>query len=348
MNNLFKLLILLLMVCSCSGVSDDARFHSISKKNVEKNPDYFILDPIVGHVHKSNVTKSCVWPEHKDGKFTLKTNNYGFRKDSDIIPDKQGKIRILVTGDSHIDGLINNSESCCTILENLLNESIHDKCYEAINSGAGYYCPRNYVGIIKKYLYLAPDIYIVIIYGGNDFIETCRLVGCKRSINPYYYLKVKEVAWINPGVTQGLNQIYYFKNFPESQEIAFKSVTDDIKLIKEICESNRIMLIVLLLPDKMGIEWSTDELLLNRSKELLKLTNDDLQINMKLLNRMSAWLNNNKINYLNLYDNMKDKNSQLFWNIDYHLNDNGHKVIAETLFATYKDKFFRISKSKIK
>ena len=65
---------------------------------------------------------------------------------------------------------------------NLLNQSLHDTHYQVINNGVGFYCPLNYLGVIKKYLYLAPDIYIVIVYGGNDFIKTCTLIGCKNPI----------------------------------------------------------------------------------------------------------------------------------------------------------------------
>ncbi len=340
-----KFLLILIILCSCC--SEDDIFHSISKEIVKNESDYYVYDPIVGHIHKSNARRNYVWAEHKGGNIVLKTNNLGFRRDADTFPEKQGKIRILVTGDSHIDGVIDNSESCCTILENMLNQSFHDKRYEVINSGTGYYFPLNYLGIIKKYLYLAPDIYIVIVYGGNDFIETCGLIGCKKSNNSDYYAKLKNVKSFNPGgLAQGLNQIYYFKYYPESLEIAFKSVTDNIHSIKEICESNHIILIVLLLPSKMELEWSTDGLRLDRCKDLLKLSDADLQINSKLMNMMSTWLNNNKINYLNLSDYMKGNEHKLFWNEDYHLNDYGHKVIAETLFATYKDKFFQAGAGK--
>ena len=56
---------------------------------------------------------------------------------------------------------------------------------------------------------------------------------------------------------------------------------------------------------------------------------------------MSAWLNNHEIDYLNLYDFLKDNDQKLFWNKDYHLNDYGHKIIAETLFAVCHDKFIQ-------
>ena len=341
MHGRLILTLLSLLIFGCSDGID--RFHSISQKAIKNESHYYILDPIVGHIHKSNTSFFFPWPEHKDGKITSRTNNYGFRRDEEIFSNKQNKTRILLTGDSHIDGVINNSESCCTILENILDKLFDSKSFEVINSGVGHYFTKNYLGILKKYLYLSPDVFIVIIYGGNDFIEACRLEGCKRSYNPNYYIKLQKIKSLNPGgLWQGLNQIYYFKFFPESQEIAFKSMTDDLNEIKEICKSNNIALIVLLLPSKFDVEWSSDETRLNNCKDLLQLTDDDLQINLKLLDKLANWLNTNKFTYLELKDYMKNKEHKLFWNEDYHLNDNGHKIIAEALFTNYKGLFLRI------
>jgi hypothetical protein len=174
-------------------------------------------------------------------------------------------------------------------------------------------------------------------------------MGCKQSDYPNYYARLNEVESFNPGgVGQGLNQIYYFKYYPESIEIAFKAAMGDIHLIKEICDAHHIMLIVLLLPSKLEVEWSADELHLNNSRDLLQISSKDLQINLKLLNRTAAWLRNEKNNYLNLYDSMKGKDHNLFWNKDYHFNDYGHKIIADTLFATYRDIFPRVPHSETK
>jgi hypothetical protein len=341
----FIIILIIFCICCCA----DDTFHSTSKKVVKNEPDFYVYDPIAGHAHKINAKRHYFWPEHKDGNIILKTNNFGFRRDTDTFSNKKGKIRILLTGDSNVSGVINNSESCCAILENLLNQSYIDKSYEVINSAVGYYCPQNYLGIIKKYLYLSPDIYIVIVYGGNDFIETCALSGCQKSQDPDYYAKLKKVsAFIPGGIGQGINQIYYFKCYPESIEISLKEVKNNIHSIKDICESNHIELIVLLLPSKIDIEWFTDEVNVNKVKNLLKLTDADLQINIELLNKMSFWLNNNKINHLNLYDCLKGKDHKLFWNKDYHLNDYGHKIVAETLFATYRDLFSRVGRNRIK
>ena len=123
-------------------------------------------------------------------------------------------------------------------------------------------------------------------------------------------------------------------------EMSLKSATDDLYAIKQICELHHITLIVLLLPSKIETEWLNDELRLNRAKKILELTDADLQINRQLLDKLASWLNNHQIDYLNLFDYLKGKDHKLFWN-QYHLNDYGHKIIAETLFAAYQDKIFQ-------
>ena len=88
-----KFVIILIILCSCCGA--DNRFYAISKDIVNNERDYYIFDPLAGHIHKSNARREYEWPEHKDSKVTLKTNNLGFRSDVDTNIDKQGRIRIL-------------------------------------------------------------------------------------------------------------------------------------------------------------------------------------------------------------------------------------------------------------
>jgi hypothetical protein len=74
------------------------------------------------------------------------------------------------------------------------------------------------------------------------------------------------------------------------------------------------------------MEWSSDGPRLNQCKELLQLTDDDLQINMKLLDKLDNWLTINQISHLKLSNVMKNQEHPVFWRQDYHLNDYGHKL----------------------
>lgn len=50
-----KFIIILIVLCSCS--SEGTRFYAISKEMVNNERDYYIFDPIAGHIHKSNCHK---------------------------------------------------------------------------------------------------------------------------------------------------------------------------------------------------------------------------------------------------------------------------------------------------
>ena len=69
------------------------------------------------------------------------------------------------------------------------------------------------------------------------------------------------------------------------------------------------------------------------------IIDNDLKINQLLARRISAWLIQNGISYLELSMHMEKKQQELFWRSDYHLNNNGHKLIADTLFELYRPSF---------
>lgn len=73
---------------------------------------YYTSDSIAGHIDKPFATPLYLWQEHPKGAIRLAVNNLGFREDSDTKRQKDLETyRILVTGDSHMDGVVYNSES---------------------------------------------------------------------------------------------------------------------------------------------------------------------------------------------------------------------------------------------
>ena len=71
----------------------------------DHDSDYFIPDEIVGFIHRPNAKREFKFEEYPKGRIVMKTNNLGFREDKDTHDTKSEKtIRVVVTGDSHIDG----------------------------------------------------------------------------------------------------------------------------------------------------------------------------------------------------------------------------------------------------
>lgn len=46
--------------------------------------DHYRADPLVGHVHLPNARREFDWQEHPRGEIVFRTNNLGFREDTDL------------------------------------------------------------------------------------------------------------------------------------------------------------------------------------------------------------------------------------------------------------------------
>ncbi|MBI5912101.1 MAG: SGNH/GDSL hydrolase family protein [Betaproteobacteria bacterium] len=219
--------------------------------------DYYIPDSTAGHIHKPHAVRSFTWKEHPRGTIRMVVNNLGFREDIDTLTAKPGQTyRILVTGDSHMDGVVYNSESFTNRLEALLELSYKSPQFKVLNGGAGYYGPHNYAGFLKKFLYLKPDMYVVVLYTGNDFLDGITTAEIRhRAQIPKrpdgYYRALEEAASYNAGaIGQALNQAYFFKTFPELETTAVDVAYEQILDIARTCSSERIAFIVVTLPTK--------------------------------------------------------------------------------------------------
>jgi hypothetical protein len=304
---------------------------------VEK--DYYIYDQVAGHLHKPNASRVFPWKEHQKKTIIMKTNNLGFREDFETSKTKaEGIKRILITGDSHIDGVVCNVESFPNQLEVLLNNGRKNHRYECINAGVGHYGPQNYSGVLKRFLYLKPDVFIVVIYSGNDFMDALyieelngRLKFPPRSGD---YIEKLQTAnkMLADSVAQALNQIYFFKTFPNLMNIAVDITANHLESIKRICEDNHIELLVVFLPTKLDAEMERDKERLMPVIDLLQLSKDQLEINHQIVETLISWLSKENIKHIDLLSPMKKCIRKLFWARDYHLNSRGHLKMARIIY----------------
>jgi len=321
-------------------IGKDMRLNSNPAKSsnfLERESDYYIPDKIVGHIHRPYAVRTFDWKEHEKGRLVFRTNNLGFREDHDT---EQGKplesIRVLVTGDSHIDGVLYNSESFPNLLETDLNSRFPPHKFEVINGGTGYYGPHNYARFLDKYLSLKPDIFVVVIYAGNDFLDAGRFLEAQSD---YLVKRPKDYYKLLHGCCQGFpgvggqvfNQIHYLKTFPHMQGKVVGFTNSQLAQIHEICLRNGIELFVVLLPTKADVEWQTDRVRLEKARVLLGWTLEDLHLNQRLSQQVAGWLKQKAIKYIDVYAKMTQTPAELFWRYDYHLNNKGHAFLAKIL-----------------
>lgn len=307
---------------------------------VHGDSDYYVPDSIAGHVHKSHAVRHLKWEEHPNGSITMAVNNLGFREDGDTVTKKDSQTyRILVTGDSHIDGVVNNSESFANRLEVLLNSGRQRPSFEVLNGGTGHYGPYNYSGFLRKFLYLKPDMFLVVLYTGNDFMDGIHTAEIGRRVRipkrPEGYARhLQDARSQNRGaVGQALNQAYFFKTYPDLQAAAVDIAYQQLLDIARTCSSRDIELLVLTLPTKCDISGSSSDAICGSASEKLGLTSEDVGVNKRMGHRLLAKLNSAGVRTLDPFDKMQESRDPLFWEADYHLNHLGHKLFAQIVFG---------------
>ena len=302
---------------------------------IESDP-YYVTDEITGHGHTPNYRSAIPWPE---GDSIIKqTNNFGFVETGNTLVEKPDSMfRILITGDSHIDGVVSTNESFPNVLETELNKFPNAKKAEVINAGVGFYSFQNYDGVIKKYSKLKPDLFIVTVYTGNDFIEGYLYEkenqSALTSLQTFWYrLKKGYFQWqTNAASTQSTNQILFFKTFPDKKEKALLIAQQQFLEIKKQCTDNGTALLIVLLPSKLESEAEFKEKVLGKSK----WSEAEININKELSSSLETWLKKQEIHCINVTSQFETIERKLFWDTDEHLNKTGHLFLARIVLDKY-------------
>jgi hypothetical protein len=300
--------------------------------------DYYAEDSLSGHFHKPLVTRDIKWPEHPLGKIIMKTNNMGFRNDESTGKTKNpGTKRIIITGDSHTDGVIYNSESVAARLKEMLMEKYPEQYFEALNAGVGYFGPQNYFGVCRKFEFLKPDIFVVIIYTGNDFLDGIRIASENGwlSVPPRsdrYYEDLWKVDNLYSGFTgQLVNQVKFFKSYPQYSDTARMIMKDNLKKINNLCAKNNTRFLVMLLPSKIDTEPQTDSTRISEVFRIMNYDKQDIIENYKMTKELAVWLTEMQIPFVDMFPSFKSSEQELFWKADYHVNHLGHEEMAKQM-----------------
>ena len=334
-----SILILLIGLTACNPFGNKKSTGGLIAHYPSSDKDYYQEDSLTGHFHKPNVTRSFEWNEHPKGKIVMKTNNLGLRNDSAVVQRKElNTYRILITGDSHVDGVIYNHESVATHLQDKLNDQDTTRKFEVLNAGNGYFGPQNYQGVYQKFIDFNPDLYIVIIYTGNDFIDAIRIEAeNKRMKVPErpddYYEPLWAIDELYIGFTgQYMNQLKFFHTFPNYTDSALHIARRSLLEIKTMCLSNKTQFLTILLPSKIDTEYYTDRIRIDTVMQIMGFDDEIIQNNRQLVKDLTGILKTTQIQYLDLYSHFKSSKDELFWKTDYHVNAEGHKYMANIIF----------------
>ena len=306
--------------------------------------EYYVIDDVAGHLHRPDTVRTMAWPEHERGEVVLKTNNLGFRRDTATDPEKApGTVRILITGDSHTDGVVYNSESVAARLEALLAAAHPESTYEVLNGGTGHFGPQNYLGILQRFIDLDIDHFIVVIFTGNDFLDAIAGAWARNEFEiperPADYMDrlAAANAVSSAAVSQGFNQIFFFRSFPELVEPAVGITATACEEASELCADRGIGFTVVLLPSMHDVEPERDESTFADVGRALGLDPDD-PLNRQMTGMLSDRLSERGIAVIDPTGRMTRVEGPVFWLLDHHLAVAGHAELAAAIFDARGDR----------
>lgn len=269
------------------------------------------------------------WPEHPAGRITIRTNNLGFRSDTPTSPAKSGP-RVIIGGDSHTFGLVDNSETMAAVLGARL--SAGGPRVEVIDAGVGGTGPDEELALLKLLLPLQPDVEVIVFYTGNDFSNALAFSDF-RSKRPMAPISDATKALMDdahrPVFAQCASQAYHFHYRPGDDEVAYAAALAVCRGMAGNCRAHALPFVLGVLPALEDVRPDDPDCAFERAA--LKLSAEDLAAGRRLGERLVHDLQADGVTVVDFGPAMRADSRPLFWRVDHHLNVDGHALVASLL-----------------
>lgn len=290
-------------------------------------------DPLALLMREPDTKQRWKLPEYPGGVFLQVTNDRGFREDQPT-PQEFGGARVVVSGDSHTDGMVENPRSFANVAEAELTRALGEPV-DVINAGVGSTSPRCYLGMLRKCLELGPDVFVAVLFTGNDFVDDLALayrLGTRRKVACPQLPKelLEQVGKEFGGFFQGLHQAYRFRSCPEEADIALTVVLESVFAMDELCRREGIDFLLVLLPSKTDVEDDDREAFLAACRRL-GLEESDAALDLQLGRKVLEAARERGIECLDPTDAMRASQVPLYWKGDHHLAIAGHALLGSLL-----------------
>lgn len=295
-----------------------------------------VYDPRAYFVSRPHFEALRTFREHPRGQWPIRTDARGLRRQGEL-GSRRPDLRVLVTGDSHVEGVVPVEESLTARLEGLLVERLGGRSVEVLNAARGGYDFYNYLGVLELNLDLAPHVCVVIVYGGNDFAGFLPL---------HLYFQGRELpsageGWQNDlelarrmygqAISQGYHQVGYFARAPSALELALEGSVEVVAATARLAAEHGIRFLCAYLPPIADVERARVEEGLDLVEQILALTPEDIASTERLADRFLAALDARGIETLDLRPALRADPGPLYWLVDHHLSTRGHEVAARAL-----------------
>ncbi len=297
---------------------------------------YMQWDPVQYFRYKPHLEERIPFPQHDGGAYVRRTNDDGYREDHDT-PRTRPDVFVLATGDSHTDGIGENSESWPNQLEALLAASRPGKSVEVLNAGVQNYSFYHYLASIERALLLGPDVVVTLCYGGNDFVEVLLVHHMfQHTVQPRrtreYWDGLRKLDGVHaPELTQVLYEALYFQRFPDEVERSLSAAAATCSEIQELCAQRNVDWIFAYLPTAYCLPWTDLEPARAADLAALGLSENDLAIVDRLADHLLATLRERGVAVVDLREPLREMaragEKRPYWD-EFHIDVRGQALVA--------------------
>lgn len=305
----------------------------------EREPDLYVAHPRLYLTHKAGARRVVDFPEHPEGGFVMATEAHGFREDGTVAA-RSSLPRTLLVGDSHLAGVVNNTETAAAVLERRLG-------IDVVNGATGYWGPDEYAAFFGEWVGpgaktedLSVDACVVVFYLGNDFLDglaSAERRGELRLPRPADHGERMVRAWEQGGevVSQLLNQDAVLALRPDLGETALTHALDRLLAARDVC-SPRFFGVVLL-PTRLDVDPAA-ETPTGLARAALGLAPAMVGQHRALGEQLAVRLGDAGVPVLHALPVLRAANMSqhgVFWAKDWHLSTQGHATVGAAMAAEW-------------
>jgi lysophospholipase L1-like esterase len=301
------------------------------------SPEGVEHDPYTHYRYRGGLERWIESGDHPGGGFTFRTNAAGFREDGELA-DAPPDLRVVVAGDSHTDGICANADSFPNLLEAELARRHPGASVEVVNTGKAGYSFHQYLGVLDKLLAARPDVFVMAVYGGNDFVEALLLdhwlaqsapPACAECSHEGLHAAHPDV--LDGALLQAYRQIAYFRHHPEERARALAAACAVTEEVARTCAEHGIALVCAYLPTVADVQRARYAAELDAAAAGLALAPGDERANDALADEWLAHARGRGIACLDLRPAFRAAEPTLYWHGDFHLNLAGNALVAAEL-----------------
>jgi hypothetical protein len=231
----------------------------------------------------------------------------------------------------------NNDEAFGNLLEARLRQEHPELSIESLNAGRGGYSFYQYLGTLERFLYLQPDVFVVGVYGGNDFefvlTQFHEYNGTQRPPGQALYGQLIDAALeINPPcLAQAFVSLKYFDVHPQQMEVALQAARDITTEILVTCMRHAVHPIFVYIPAMPDVEWDRQAEIFDQVARALQISPEGLRTSDVLADSYLAFLRELRVDVLDMRTAFRARPGN-FWLADHHINLQGQQQIAAALY----------------